>query len=166
MFTKLNVAEEDMLKFLYIRANIPTDQYKRRPGELRKLADEFNALTERNDDPDDILHFIITQRKQKKWPTLGAGHKKLQSISPETLTSDDWRILEQIYLDMNKGSDNYAFNSDLRSELPRRFAVATGRVVAARTLCAMLEVKRKDGSLPRLTVQPPEPFADMDSIAL
>jgi hypothetical protein len=109
---------------------------------------------------------MITQRKQKKWPTLGDGHKKLQSVPLETLTSDDWQILEQIYLDMNKGSDNYAFNADLRSELSRRFAVATGRVVDSRTLCVMLEIKRKDGSLPRLTEEPPEPFADMDSVAL
>lgn len=166
MLTKLNADEENMLKLLYVRANIPTDQYKRRPAELQKLADGFNSLTERNDNPDDLLHFMVTRRKAKKWPTLGAKHKKLQSISLDILTSDEWNILEQIYLDINKGSDNYAYNAELRSELSHKFAVATGRVVAERTLCAVLETKRKEGSLPKISNRPAIPFADMDSVAI
>ncbi len=166
MYRRLSIDEEGMLKFLYVRQNIPTDQYKRRPEALRKLTEGFNALTERSDEPDDLLHFMINRRKKGKWPTLGTGHKKLDSIPYDVMTPDEWKILEEIYLDLYKGSDNYAYDSDLRRELSRRFSTSVGRFVSGRTLCAALERIRKAGILPKLTDQPIVPFADIDSVAL
>jgi len=165
MYRKLTIDEVDILKFLYVKQNVPTDQYKRRQQALRELTEGFNALTERTDEPDDLLHFMITQRKQGKWPKLGAGHSKLASVPEDVLTPDEWKILEEIYLDINKGSDNYAYDAGLRKELTRRFSAA-GRFVGPRTLAAALEKRRKEGLLPTISDQPPEPFADMDSVAL
>jgi len=166
MYRRLSIDDRDMLKFLYVRQRIPTDQYKRRPEDLRKLTDRFNALTERSDEPDDLLHFMVSQRKQGKWPKLGSVHRKLARVPLDLLTADEWDILDEIYLDMNVGSDNYAFDAELRREFARRFSASAGRFVPARTLSAALERRRKEGSLPRLTEKPPEPFSDMDAVAM
>lgn len=166
MYRRISIDEVETLKFLYIKQNIPTDQYKRRHKELQMLTEKFNALAERSDEPDDVLHFMITQRKQGKWPKLGVGHSKLASVPVDVLTPDEWKILDEIYLDINKGSDNYAYDIGLRKELVKRFSTRAGRVVDPRTLSAALERRRKEGLLPRITDLPPEPFADMDSVAL
>ncbi len=166
MYRSLSIDEKEMLNFLYVRQKIPTDQYKRRPEELRKLTDRFNALTERNDKADDLLHFMITQRKQGKWPKLGTAHRKLARVQLDLLTAEEWKILDEIYLDMNVGSDNYAYNVELRRELARRFSASACRLLPARTLCAALERRRKEGSLPRLTDKPAKPFGDIDAVAM
>lgn len=166
MYTSLNIDDREMLQFLYVRQKIPTDQYKRRPEALRKLTDRFNALTERNDKADDLLHFMISQRKQGKWPKLGTAHRKLARVPLDLLTAEEWKILDEIYLDMNVGSDNYAYNVELRRELARRFSASAGRFLPERTLCAALERRRKEGSLPRLTDKPEKPFGDIDAVAM
>ena len=166
MYRTLSIDEEETLKFLYVRQNIPTDQYKRRPELLRNLVARFNALTERSDEPDDVLHFMITRRKAGMWPTLGPTHRKLAGVGMDELTPDEWKILEEIYLGINRGSDCYAYDAGLRSQLERRFSASAGRFVSARTLCAALEQRRKRGLLPRVTEQPQTPFADMDAVAL
>lgn len=166
MYTSLNIDDKEMLKFLYVRQKIPTDQYKRCPEALRRLADRFNALTDRNDKADDLLHFMISQRKQGKWPKLGTAHRKLARVPLDLLTADEWKILDEIYLDMNVGSDNYAYNVELRRELAHRFSDSAGRFVPERTLCAALERRRKEGSLPRLTDKPEKPFGDINAVAM
>ena len=166
MYRTLSIDEEETLKFLYVRQNIPTDQYKRRPETLTKLTQGFNALTERSDGPDDLLHFMINRRKAGKWPKLGAAHKTLPCVPEDIFTPDEWTILDEIYIDINKGSDNYAYDATLRRELARRFSALVGRLVPGRTLSAVLERRRKAGLLPKLTVQAEEPFADIDSVAL
>lgn len=166
MYRSLSIDEKEMLKFLYVRQKIPTDQYKRRPEELRKLTDRFNALTERNDKADDLLHFMISQRKQGKWPKLGSAHRKLARVPLDLMTAEKWKILDEIYLDINVGSDNYAYNVELRRELARRFSISAGRLLPARKLCAALERRRKEGSLPRLSDKPEKPFGDIDAVAM
>jgi hypothetical protein len=166
MYRSLSIDDKEILKFLYVREKTPTDQYKRRPEALRKLTDRFNSLTERNDKPDDLLHFMISQRKQGKWPKLGTAHRKLGRVPLDLLTADEWKILDEIYLDMNKGSDNYAYNVELRRELAAGFSARAGRFLPARTLCAALERRRKEGSLPRLTDKPEKPFGDIDAVAI
>ena len=166
MYRSLSIDDKEMLKFLYVRQKIPTDQYKRRPEALRKLTDRFNALTERNDKADDLLHFMISQRKQGKWPKLGTAHRKLARVPLDLMTAEEWKILDEIYLDINVGSDNYAYNGDLRRELARRFSASAGRFLPARTLCAALERRRKEGTLPRLTDKPEKPFGDIDAVAV
>ena len=166
MFRSINTDDKETLKFLYVRQKIPTDQYKRRPEALLKLTDRFNSLTERNDKADDLLHFMISQRKQGKWPKLGTAHKKLARVPLDVMTTEEWKILDEIYLDMNVGSDNYAYNVELRSELARRFSASAGRFLTARTLCAALERRRKEGSLPRLSDKPEKPFGDIDAVAI
>lgn len=166
MYRSLSIDDKEMLQFLYVRQRIPTDQYKRRPEALRKLTDRFNSLTERNDKADDLLHFMITQRKQGKWPKLGTAHKKLARVPLDLLTEEEWKILDEIYLDMNVGSDNYAYNVEHRREFARRFSASVRRFVPERTLCAALERRRKEGSLPRLTDKPKKPFGDIDAVAM
>ncbi len=166
MNRRLSIDDEQILRDLYVRQNIPTDQYKRRPDALRVLAETFNDLTDRSDDPDDLLHLMITRRKQGRWPALGSGHKKLPAVPADTFSDAEWSLVDSIYVGMGKGSDHYAYDVGLRRELTRRFSTSTGRVVPARVLCAALEQRRKDGLLPRLTDEPPEAFADMDAVAL
>jgi hypothetical protein len=166
MQRKLTVADEEVLKQVYLRLNIPSDQYKRRPDALRLLTEMFNDLTERADQSDDLLHHMISRRKKGKWPRLGSAHKKLAPLPQDTLSDDEWAILDSVYLDINEGSDHYAYDAHLRSEFTRRFSAAAGRVVPARVLCAAIEKRRKEGFLPRLTPKAEEPFGDMDAVAL
>ncbi len=166
MNRKLSIDDEEILKDLYVRFNIPTDQYKRRPDALRLLADTFNGLTERSDDPDDLLHLMITRRKKGRWPTLGSGHKKLHAIPSDMFSDGEWSLIDSIYVDIGVGSDHYAYDVELRKEFTQRFSTSTGRLVPDRVLCAAIEQRRKDGLLPRLTNKPPEAFGDMDAVAL
>ena len=96
----------------------------------------------------------------------GHGAQELARVPLDLMTAEEWKILDEIYLDMNVGSDNYAYNVELRRELARRFSASAGRFLPARTLCAALERRRKEGSLPRLPDKPEKPFGDMDSVAL
>ena len=165
MLRKLTPDEEKVLQFLYLQHRIPTDQFKRRRGTLNDLTKEFNLLTERNDSPDDLLHYMINRRKGGKWPRLGSKHEKLNSLQEGILTQEEWKILEIIYLDINRGSDNFAFDKNLRINLAKRFAAESGKYIPGDKLSAAIEARRKEGTWVLLHRKPLKPFSDMDAVA-
>lgn len=156
--------ERELLKSLYTQHRIPTDQYKRRPEDLGRLTEQWNTLTGRDDEPGEILHYMIAQRKQKKWPRLGKNHEKLASVPADVLSVKEWTLLRQAYSELDTGSDNYAFDAQLRAELEKRFARNAKRIVPSIILCAAIEAKRKRGLWVKIGGED-EPFADMDAVA-
>src|SRR5689334_15691454 len=61
---RLNPIEHSTLARLYEDRRIATDRYMHRPKDLRDLTNTFNGLTDRHDSPEDILHYMQTQRRR------------------------------------------------------------------------------------------------------
>ncbi len=55
---RLNPADREVLVTLYLDRRLAIDPYEKRPKDLKDLTDAFNALTERSDPPEDILHYM------------------------------------------------------------------------------------------------------------
>jgi len=62
----LQVHEDELLRTLYREYNITIDQYPQRPDDLIRLVGTWNNLTGRDDSGPDILHYMITRRKDNK----------------------------------------------------------------------------------------------------
>lgn len=148
----LSPDEERLLSTMYYEANVPRDQYPRRPGFLRRFAGVWNEATGRSDSGEELLHWIMTRCKRPKGragrlEALGEGHKRMQSPGQDVLTPEQWEALEEIYRAINIGSDNYLFDADLRKQLVQQFLEQTGVHVPDTTLVAALIARRKDGFL-------------------
>ncbi len=90
--------ERELLKSLYQSYGIPTDQYNVRVLDLERFTAQWNRLTERNDDPFELLHFMVNQRKDKKnagWPRLNGNHKKKPPIPADLLDQEEWKEAAQ-----------------------------------------------------------------------
>lgn len=169
--------EREMLWELYREYRIPSDQYRRRPKELDRFTGAWNGLTNRSDSSGELLHYIITQRKQKRWFTFDGTHQRLSAMPEDFLTNHEWSILRAIYeeqlIPLELGSDNLAYDDLLALNLSREFYDRAGRVVHGRLLFAAIMQKRKRGDwvkLPRSREANPNerrmrPFGDIDSVA-
>lgn len=166
--------EVEILKELYRQFRIPSDQYKRRPAQLDRFVGAWNTLTHRNDSGGELLHYIITQRKQKKWVTFGNDYARLACLPDTFLSAREWLILEAIYreemLPREIGSDNLAYDDLLAAQIAREFCDRSGRMVYGRLLFSAIMAKRKRGEW--VNVRPPKEnqggigFSDMDDIAV
>lgn len=166
--------EVEILKELYRQFRFPSDQYKRRPEQLERFTGAWNTLTHRSDTGGELLHYIITQRKQKKWVTFGNDYIRLACLPDTFLSAREWRILEDIYreemLPRQIGSDNLAYDDMLAAQLAREFCDRSGRMVYGRLLFHAIMSKRKRGEW--VNVRPPKeggnsrPFGDIDQIAM
>src|SRR5690349_15605148 len=87
--------EDQILRDLYQRFRIPSDQYKRRPNELQRFVNNWNSLTNRSDSAGELLHYIVTQRKtaSKKWPTFGDDYQRMKEVPDDFLTAEQWQHL-------------------------------------------------------------------------
>ena len=144
------------------------DSLVNHPQVLYDLTESFNALTERSDSPEDILHYIRNERKCGRWVRLG---RQKVTAPPETdgnLTEPEMIALSEIYLIMGreceKGNDSFAHDAPLARELERRFIARCGRYVLACHLIAALTDYRKNRNLPRLDLRG-HGFADFDDVA-
>ena len=143
--------EDQLLRRLYVRDNIPSDQYKQRPKAAARFLKEWNARSGRSDEWGDILHDIVTKRKSKRhnWPTLGDGHRRLADPAWETLSDSEWHVLEDVYAKLLKahgdGSDNLLYDPALTAKMARMFCARTGRSVPSTTLVGLVFGKRKRG---------------------
>jgi len=169
---RLNPADSEVLVTLYLDRRLAIDRYDERPKDLRNLTNAFNALTERSDPPEDILHYMRTQRKIGKLTRLGNTARKV-SESPEGIMSlEDSKALESCYIKIGKahkkGNDSFAHEPELRRELEKEFQNATGHYVHGSQLLATLTKLRKAGSLETLKLEKTErreAFGDMDKAA-
>lgn len=164
----MTVDEDSLLQSLYVEANIPTDQYARREAELRTLVDTWNTLCGRSESHTDLLHYMMTQRKNKKWVTLGRSECEKMKDTAAGLSAEELLVLDKIHEDLQISSDRFALDSELAEQLKKEFALRTGRVFPAMLLAAAMIRRRKVGKLE--TLKPTKescsvPFSDFDKVA-
>ena len=169
---RLNPADREVLVTLYLDRRLAIDRYDERPRDLRNLTDSFNALTERSDPPEDIIHYMRTQRKSVGWPKLGDKARKVPKSYEEIISLEDSKILETCYIKIGKahqkGNDSFSYEPELMRELEKEFLNATGHYVHRSQLLATLTRLRKAGNLETLKLEKPgrrEVFGDMDEAA-
>ncbi len=159
-----------LLQSLYLEFRIPSDQYKRRPRDAQRFLRRWNALSGRADLWEDVIHFIITRRKRKRWVVLGDDYIPLAEPDWDTLNVAEWTALECAYrkvvLAQDIASDNLVYDPLLAAALAREFAALTGRSLPSAILIALVMSKRKRGEWARLTPTPEGiGFSDMDEVA-
>ena len=66
----LSVGQVEYLKSLYIRYDTPVDRFIGKWVDLVRLVDEFNKRVRRSFKPDEVLHFMMNQRKRGSWPRI------------------------------------------------------------------------------------------------
>ncbi len=148
MAIRLAPHEDQLLRRLYVTFNIPTDQYKMRRRDAARFLDQWNMRSGRSDEWGDVLHYMVTKRKNKKfnWPTLGDGHQRMSDPQPETLSDREWRILADVGAELlvtqKAGSDNLLFDPALAATMARMFAARAGRVVLSETLEPVMHLTR------------------------
>jgi hypothetical protein len=159
---RLNPIEHSTLERLYVERLIATDRYMHRPKDLRDLTATFNALTDRQDSPEDILHYMQTKRRRAgEWPTLDGNHRRLPVVLGNLIEPEFIPVLKTLYVEIGKGAEKFLHDRDLGRLLERRFVETTGVNKRAFVLAtAMLEL-RKDGVMPNLPGQE-KPFTDFD----
>ncbi len=160
--------EEELLRTLYREFNIPTDQYPQRPTDLIGLVDTWNTLTSRKEHAPDVLHYMITQRKQAKWERLGRNAcEKLPRLKVD-FTDEELKHLDAIHEELQIASDNFALNSEHAEKLQQEFARRAGRIVPGMILAAAMINRRKVGALATLKPKSDENdlrFSDIDQVA-
>ena len=159
---RLNPIEHSTLERLYEERLIATDRYMHRLKDLHDLTDTFNALTDRADLPEDILHYMQTKRRRAgEWPTLDGNHRRLPVVLGNLIEPEFISVLKDLYVEMGKGAEKFLHDRELGRKLERRFFELTGVQKRAFVLAtAMLEL-RKDGVMPNLP-GPDKPFSDFD----
>ena len=169
---RLNPADREVLVTLYLDRCLAIDPYEKRPKELRDLTDDFNDLTECSEHPEDILHYMRTQRKNGKWPRLGSTARKVSESLEEIISLEDSKKLEACYVKIGKihqkGNDSFAHDPELKRELEKEFMNSAGHYVHGSQLLAVLTKLRKAGNLETLKIEKPgrrEAFGDMEEAA-
>lgn len=134
--------EKPVLEQLYLQHRVATDQLRRCPAVLKRLTDQFNAAVGRDYSESLLLRYMVNRRKQTDWPNLGTTAIKLANAA-ELLSSTELLVLQQIYLEIDRPSDELLFESSCARLVSKRFREETGRAVAGSILVAVIIAKRK-----------------------
>jgi len=169
----LSPHEREILWHLYLEFRIPSDQYRRRPSELTRFVRRWNILAERNDSTGEVLHYIVTKRKNGEWATLDGDYHRLETMPDDFLSGHEWELLESVYGELlaaqGLGSDNLAYDDDLASRIGREFAKRARRVVSPSLLFAAIMAKRKRGDWVKIESRQRDVrdigFRDIDQVA-
>jgi hypothetical protein len=150
----LSSRHREILENLYREFRIPSDQYQRRQQDLARLVRRWNSLTDRGDSPGEVLHYIITKRKNGDWVRLDGEHKRLRTMPEDFLSTEEWEILQEVYdervVGQGVGTDALAYDNDLARQIQREFARRAGRAVEGSLLVAAIIAKRKRGEWTKL----------------
>ncbi|MBL9123136.1 MAG: hypothetical protein JNG90_05850 [Planctomycetaceae bacterium] len=147
----LSKSEDASLRQLYVLFRIPDGQYKKRPEDLELFVTTWNYSSGRNDSSDDLLHYIETQRKQKRknWPRFEGTHRRCASACG-LLSIEEDSLLRQIWKDemipLGIGTDSAAHDPALVATLEEKFCAAVGRIIPGMVLMAYIEAHRKRGN--------------------
>lgn len=166
----LSCREVALLQDLYLEFRIPSDQYKRRPRAAARLLRRWNTASGRSDCWENVIHYIISKRKQKKWVTFGDNYLQLAEPNWQVLNEQEWTALEQAYCEVllakDLASDNLVYDLNLATAVADRFAVLSGRAMDRMDLAALVMSKRKRGEWVRLkpNAESSLGFSDIDEI--
>ena len=151
--------EDRALRELYKLFRIPTDQYPQRPDDLARLVATWSELTGRNEASADVLHYMITRRKDGDWEKLGRDAGQDFSRTVIELSAEEFKHLDAIHEELQIASDNFALNTDLAQKLQQEFAKRAKRIVPAMVLAAAMINRRKAGVL--ATLRPKSDSSDL-----
>ncbi len=165
--------EDALLRTLYREFYITIDQYPQRPDDLVRFVSTWNNLSGRDDTGPDILHYMISRRKNNKgarkgWEKLGRDAGGGFRRPRVALTEEDLAHLDSIHEEFQIASDNYALNSELAKKLQDEFARRSGRIIPSMILAAAMITRRKAGSLATLRPKASDQdlgFGDIDQVA-
>lgn len=148
---RLNPIERETLARLYVERLIATDRYMHRPRDLKDLTDTFNALTGRDDTPEDVLHYMQTKRRRSgQWPTLDGNHRRLSVVLGNLIEADFIDVLKSLYTELKRGAEAFIQDRALGRVLERRFFEVTGVQKRAFVLATAMMELRKDGMMPTI----------------
>jgi hypothetical protein len=151
---QLNPFEHETLCGLYLARQIASDRYLHRPDDLRALTEAFCALTDRSDRPEEILHYLVSKRKQGKLPRHDGNHLRLPVVLGRSVDDEHVPVLIELYHEFGKGAETYGYDRALALQLERRFFERTGVRKRGILLATALMELRKDGQLPPLGPRP------------
>ena len=154
--------EDALLRARYLHYQIPSDQYSRRPDELRLFLRDWNALSGRHDKEGELLHYIKTKRKNKQWVTFEGEHKKQPRVPLPPLDDSHRPAFDEIYTQLNAASDHYPYNPQLAKRFAQFFHSRTGLQLSVKEVQILMLDRRKQGLLPKL--EQPEVFGDLDQL--
>jgi len=162
--------ERRVLVELYVRRRIPIEQYEECATDLGELVEEWNHLSSRNDQPNELLHYMRTQRKRGLWVRLEGKARPVQPRAKFSL--EEIELLVEIYRDnfvlLGSGSDAIGYDPEAAALLAKQFAAESGRIVPASDLIAKLTALRKRGMLPKVgdhfATRDEDGFEDIDHI--
>lgn len=148
--------EDELLRALYREFGVPTDQCPQRPDDLTNLVESWNNLTGRSESAPDVLHYMVTRRKNGQWERLGRNAGGEFARPKVDLSHEELKHLDDIHEELQIASDNFALNADLAQTLQEEFARRAGRIVPAMILAAAIINRRKAGALATLKPKPDE----------
>lgn len=166
---KLAAAEKLCLEGLYLHHGVATDQLRRIPAVLNAITGAFNRITGQETDAPTLHRYMVNRRKNKDWPCLGDKARKFSPPADE-FDEDQIAVLEAIYIEINKTSDELLFSPKTAKLLSDRFAKEIGEIVPGHKLIAAIFQKRKRGEWAciREGVKKPAvaaPFSDIPIVA-
>lgn len=165
---RLTFEEDHLLRTFHRQSGVPDGQFSQRPRFWRQFTNAWNGATGRSDSPEEVLHYIMTKRKQALWFRFGKDHKPLPTPEPDILIPEQWAVVDSLYVDMGVGADNFLVDRELRSELLRRFIAHTGVHIPELLFTSALIARRKAGWLPKVPHTPPPDgdfgFRDIDQV--
>ena len=166
---KIEPRERELLVKLYVKKAIPIDQFEERSADLKMLCAEWETASGRKEKPENVLHYMRTQRKAGKWPRLNGTHVRRKKR--KLLSADETEILISIVENevtaMGIGTDEIAYSPEIKRLIGKEFEAQAGRRVRAGDLIAEITAIRKRGLLDRVekSVDPDEDvgFEDIDN---
>jgi hypothetical protein len=109
----------------------------------------------------------MTRRKRPasrpgRWEPLGPNHQRLACPGSDTFTSEQWAVVDELYLQHDVAADRLLVDETSRAELVTKFVARTGVHVPELLFMAALVARRKDGLLPKL--EKDVGFNDFDAV--
>jgi len=133
-----------------------------------RLVGTWNGFTGRNKATPDVLHFMVTKRKNGEWERLGRTASSGFALQWLTFSPEQLVQLDAIHEESQIASDSYALDPEAANKLQGEFARRTGRIVPGMILAAAMVYRRKNGNLAALRPRTGEQtigFSDIDQVA-
>lgn len=147
---KLGPDERHSLMVHYVSTRIPIDQFAQRPAEFLEFVRKWNGKNGSDYSPEDVRHYMLTQRKAGSWPTMDGKHKRLKCPPDDFLSEYEWSTLAAIYIEFGRGRDVYAVDMVAVHDLEVSFLQRVGRHISGSMLYAALMMLQKSGRLAKL----------------
>lgn len=146
---KLTAEQKLCLEELYLHYAVATDQLRRAPAVLNKIAAAFCGMTGIDADPPELLRYMMNRRKNGDWPCLGARARRFPQ-AVRALTEHQLSLLKDSYVELDVTSDEILLQPAFAKRFCALFAQRAGAILPAHTLIPALFQLRKRGQLPTI----------------